>query len=425
MKDTLIQSKRLVHTRAFFSSPDAAPPRNLTNEMLQTLSGESQTAGPTLALNQQYEPLYGQLGLGNQQQSLYGWDDASGVHHPGTLEMNAGANTFTRASDLANVQQFGPASTQAYLAANPYLASGLNNLQGRMQNSPILNTLNDQANAALASGGQLSPQEQRALDQQTRQGFSDRGNVMGNQSLGAELLNRDAATRARLLAAQQFASGVQGLNQSQNDFVGRGTQIAATSLSDPYQAVLGRSGGAASSGSGGSYPQTIGTGAQLFSPTNAYAQDLFNTNFNAANANNIAQSNAQNAATGAIVSGVGSLLGGYLSNNQSKATTGATIAGSLLSDKRLKKNIRKTGEKTEDGVDLYEWEYVTDPKKRRYRGVMAQELEKADPESVITDEVSGLKLVKREAGTPFHEVVGKGKNKKYFSLTTGKFESFA
>jgi hypothetical protein len=392
------------HGIAYYSTPDPAAPRNYTTEMLQTLAGDQQTAGPRLSLEQQFQPQYGQLALNNQAQNLYGFTDAQGNHHPGALELQRTSQSYQRAGNIADVTALGPASTQAYLAANPYLAANLNNLQGRTQNTDILNTLNTQANAGLAAGGKLSPQEQHAIDQQTAQAFSERGNYMGNQAIGSQLLNRDAAVRARALQAQQFAGTVQGMNQSQNDFVGRATQISGTSLSDPYQAVLNQSSGSGSSGaSGASYPQTIGVGTQLFNPQNPYAQDLYNTNANAQAANNINQSNAQNAQTS-----------GYLS-----------LIGSLLSDKRIKTNIKKTDDETEDGVPIYEWEYKTDPKHKRYRGVMAQDQEEADPESVETDELSGLKLIKREAKTPFQEVRGKGRHKKYFNLVSGEMEEAA
>lgn len=391
----------LKHTRCYFSSPDPAPPRNFTNEMLQTLAGYQQTAPGYLAIEQQFQPQYQQLSLSQQLQGMLGYTDAQGAHQPGSLEMQRFGTQYQRAGDIADVAALGPASTQAFLAANPYLASGLNNLLGRTGDSQILQTLNSQANAGLAGGGALSPQEQRALDQQTRAGFSARGNVQGNQALGSELLNRDAMVRQRMQQAQAMAGQVQGMNQSQNDMVGRATQIFGTQLSDPFQAILGRS-----SGSGGGTQQQIGTGARLFDPLNPYAQDVYSSNQNATTANNIAQAQAQNATTGAAISAAGSILGG------------------LLSDERAKTNIKRTGEKTKDGVDIVEWEYKTDPKKKRYRGVLAQELEEVDPDAVITDEVTGLKLVK-DGKAPMQQVMGKGKNKKYLNLVTMELEEAA
>lgn len=404
MKDTLLQTQLLKHTRAYYESPDSPAPRNLTNEMLQTLHGFQQTAFPTFQLNQQIQPLYGQLGLDQQRQSMFGFDDADGNHHPGALELQRYGTQFQRAGDISDVAALGPLSTEAFLAANPYLRDSLGNLRGRTQDSDILKTLNADANAALASGGKLSPQEQRALDQQSRGAYSARGNLFGNQSIASELLNRDAAVRQRQQQAQQFATGIQGLNQQQNDFVGRASQIFGTQLSDPFTAILGRSSGAG--GSGGGYPQQIGTGAQMFDPLNPYAQDVYSSNYNQEASHNIATANANNAQTSAYLQLAGTVLGG------------------LLSDERMKTKVKKTGEKTASGVDIVEYEYKTDPKKRRYRAGMAQQIEEINPDAVWTDPISNLKVVKYEkTDVPFEQVIGKGKNKKYLNLVTGELQA--
>jgi len=369
-------------------SAQAPTPRNLTNEMLQTISGFEQTAPRQFALNQTYEPLYTGLGLDNSRLNLYGYDDQSG-HHPGTLELNRTSTNYQRAGDINDVLQLGPASYAAFLQANPDLAYGIGQLRSRMTDTPILRALNSQAQAGLDSGGQLSPQEVRALNQQTRAGFSARGNVMGNQSLGAELLSRDAAVRQRQQQAQQLASSVQGLNQAQNDFVGRGTQIFGSTLSDPFMAVLGRSSGAAGSGAGaGAGTTPIGANTRLFDPLNPYAEDLYNTNYNAQAAANIANSNQSSAQTNALIGAGGTLLGAL-----------------LLSDKRLKKNVRSTGRKTRDGIPVKRFSYRTDRTNRTYEGVLAQDVARRRPDAVVTDRVSGLKAVdysKIEA--PFAEV---------------------
>lgn len=64
----------------------------------------------------------------------------------------------------------------------------------------------------------------------------------------------------------------------------------------------------------------------------------------------------------------------------------ASIAG-LFSDSRLKENVKKVG--FEKGFNIYEFNYKGHPE--RYRGVMAQEVEKIIPEAVT--EVNGFKKV--------------------------------
>ncbi len=362
------------------STPDveSPKPRNFTKEMLQTLEGFQQTAGGYFGLESEYQPKYGQLNLDLLRQNLTGYTDASGQHQPGQLELGRMATGYQRAGDVADVARLGPAATEAFLRSNPFLASSLVNLSQRTNDSPILDTLNQQAGQALASGGQLSPQQARDVDQQSRAGYASRGMAMGNQSLASEILSRDSAVQQRMAGAQQLAAGVQGLNQQQNDFVGRASQIFGSTLSDPFQAILGRSSGAGTSSGSGGYGgtgQMIGTGAQLFNPLNPYAQDVYNSNFNQQGSANIANANNQAA------------------SNNAWLTAAATIAGAALSDERIKTKIKDTGEKTAEGIPIKEWTYKTDPKKKRYRGVMAQDVEEFDPFAVLTDPRSGLKAV--------------------------------
>ncbi len=394
------------------STPDvnAPPPRDLKEEQIQTAAGYAATAPRYYNLERQYQPAYGRLNLNVLRQNLLGFTEA-GQHRPGTIELNrlqtdaqrANDRSWTeynRAADVSDVAKYGPQATAALLRANPYLNSSLNNLSARTADTPILRTLNAQANQALASNGSLSPQDLRALNEQTRAGFAERGQLMGNQSLAADLLSRDAAVRQRQGAAQQFATGVQGLNQQQNDFVGRASQIFGTQLGDPFLAILGRSSGSGGGGGGGSsgvgVPQQIGTGAHLFDPNNPYASDLYNTNYNATAAANIATANNTAARNNAYIQ------------------AGAAIGGALLSDKRLKRDIKTVG-KTESGIPIKTWTYRTDPEKRKWVGAIAQDIEKTHPGAVLTDEISGVKAVDyRKTDVPF------GLANKRMNWATGK-----
>ena len=420
-------------------SVSAPQPRNLTNELLQTYAGQSRTAGPYFNLESYFQPRYGQVQLGNLQQQLFGYNvppgstvptgagapipggspilNARGVpsraggtipggivdpysgnvtpsqtpgFHPGEVQLGAAANTFGRTADINDVAQLGPAATAAFLNSNPFLASGLTNLLGRTQNTPLLNTLNQNAQTALNLQGQLSPQEQRAADQQSRDALAARGLLTSSPAAVSEVLNRDALVRQRQAAAQQFAENVQGLDTNQADLVGRATQIFGTQLSDPFQAILGRS---SRYGGTSGMPQQIGTGARLFDPTNPYASDLYNTNYNAAAAANIANANAQAGQQSGLLGLGGSVVGAAL-----------PFILDAFSDKRVKKNIRKTGEKTAAGVPIKTFQYKFDPTGRKYHGVLAQDVEKVEPRAVRTEPLSGLKAVRY--GGPFDFVTG-------------------
>lgn len=65
-----------------------------------------------------------------------------------------------------------------------------------------------------------------------------------------------------------------------------------------------------------------------------------------------------------------------------------SIGGAMMSDKRLKTNITKVG-KTDGGLDIYTYNYVWGGPTQM--GVMAQDVEKVNPEAVI--EVAGYKAV--------------------------------
>lgn len=402
------------------------PQRNLTTEQLQTLAGYQQTAGGYLGLNQQYQPAYTALAGSDLQNQLFGSPGTPGSTQtiqvpivnangkvtgyttqtvttpgspaaPGTVQLGTETATAQRAADLADVQKLGPAATQAYLAANPYLQQSLNLLQGT-ENSPILQQLQQQAQQELATGGKLSPQEQDQLNQQTLSGFQQRGLATDPQSLGSELLNTDAAQQARLQQYQTLASGVQGLTAQDQ---AQASQVFQSTLADPYQAILGRSSGAGvlgGSGSSGIGASSIAAANALFNPQSSYAADLFNTNLNATASTNIANANIQAAQQAAILGLGGSALQGL-----------GSAVGGIFSDKRLKTDIKKVGQ-TEEGIPIKEFRYKGS--KKRWRGVVAQDVEKKRPDAVGT--IFGVKYVDMEAiDAPFKQVRG-------FNFLTGK-----
>lgn len=57
-------------------------------------------------------------------------------------------------------------------------------------------------------------------------------------------------------------------------------------------------------------------------------------------------------------------------------------AAILASDRRLKTNVKRVG-LLPQGIGVYDYEYAGDPKHERIRGVMAQEVERVDPDAVL------------------------------------------
>jgi len=83
------------------------------------------------------------------------------------------------------------------------------------------------------------------------------------------------------------------------------------------------------------------------------------------------------------------------------APTAATMAtAALASDRRLKENIALVG--NQNGYNLYEFNYIGSPE-RRYRFVMADEVEAKDPSAIF--EIAGIKFVNtNKIGIPLKEV---------------------
>lgn len=202
-------------------SPDAPPPRNLTKELMQIYKGTAGTAPGYLGLTQQYAPLFSDL-------------------------------YYQQASRNA------PRFTQLALSQEQRAIAG----------QPLLRSLNQQAQAQLDTGGRLTPQMQRLVDQQTRGAFAARGMAYSNPALVTEFLNRDIYSQQRLAQAQQFAQNVQNQNLASYNTFGQ-------SGPTPFGAIA--------------------QGTQVWSPNSQYAQDLFNTNYNAQAASNIASANKTNS----------------------------------------------------------------------------------------------------------------------------------
>lgn len=95
--------------------------------------------------------------------------------------------------------------------------------------------------------------------------------------------------------------------------------------------------------------------------------------------------------------GLGSILGGSMAGlgglgNLLKGIGSMGGFAAMFSDERLKENIKPVG-KTNDGQNVYAYNYKDDPLKRTTLGLMAQEVEKVKPEAVHKDPFSGFKMV--------------------------------
>jgi hypothetical protein len=152
-------------------------------------------------------------GVTSQLQNLYG---------------QVGADTTV--ADLANLRNQVAANTRS-----PYFTQTAGTVMGQLgQLDPLTQQLSQSAQEQLALGSNLSPAEIADAAQQARAAYSSRGMLMSNPSMVAEVLNRYNVGQARLQQREQFASGVSGLVQTEqqqrlaNALGVTSTDIAAT-----------------------------------------------------------------------------------------------------------------------------------------------------------------------------------------------------
>ena len=128
-------------------------------------------------------------------------------------------------------------------------------LQDQAGPTSIEQSLYDQAEAELALGRSLSPEEQRAAEQSARGAFAARGLGTGAGSAAAELLNREGAASAREAQRRNFAAATNQMYTGNitgrlgqaagvlGQSAGMGQANAGLLVNtDPYQRALGFAG---------------------------------------------------------------------------------------------------------------------------------------------------------------------------------------
>lgn len=184
----------------------------------------------------------------------------------------------------------------------------------------------------------------------------------------ANLSTMMGANRDLMSGAGSTAQGISGLNQTdlQNRLAGitAGGAIPGLSMS-PALAQL--------SAANTAYGLPFSNLAQLLQPSVALAS---------LGQNSTGTSNATQTSSPSLMD---SLSSGFKLGGTGLSALSALMA---LSDRRAKTNIHKVG-KLHDGQDVYSFRYRGSP--RTEIGLMAQDVEKRDPEAVV--EIGGLKHV--------------------------------
>lgn len=168
----------------------------------------------------------------------------------------------------------------------------------------------------LQSQGALTPEQNRDVTQATRARFAAQGNVMGNQAIGQELLDRDQYRQQRFGTALNQALGLSGsignLSGQEAGIIGQqagltGAQAGITTgLTQGIQGLqTGALGNVLNTESTG-----VGSFSKLTNPILAYMSDLFSSNQNAAAAQSIAGANKSAGGLSGGLGAIGSIVGG-------------------------------------------------------------------------------------------------------------------
>lgn len=287
--------------------PAAVPPRSLSAETGESLQTQINLAPQLAATRATWDPVYAELSRRLTREGLFGSPTEAGMLQlseeaaPRVRALESGAATAQRTADITDVINLGPLAAQAFRAANPERTALMAALQKEALGagaSPLEAELNRQALEDLGLGGQLSPEEMRTATQAAREGFSARGMVLGRPAVLAEALNRNQFATARQAQRRGFAGNVEELSlrrrAADRGFLGNVAQLQSGTSFDPLMAILGRPTTATQAGQAqfGLASGVLGRmDSQKFDIFNPYAADLYNTNFNAAAARNIAEAN--------------------------------------------------------------------------------------------------------------------------------------
>lgn len=282
----------------------------------------------------------------------------------GNLSYNVDQSDPNAPKTTANVT-LSPGQQQLY-NNNTNQSIDLSNLAGQLQ-SRVGGTLNqplptsgDFATASKDAQNAYYNNQKQFLDPQFAQGQEQLDAKLANQGItnGSEAYNNDQNNFARQKqsaydTAQQNAI-LQGPQNAQQLFA-----LNSAQRNQPLNEF-----NALRSQSQVSMPQFNGTSATPVSPTNVSG------NINTAYGQQQNAYNQQIASNNQMTSGLFG-LGGSLAS------------AAIMSDIRLKENISYIG--LQNGFSIYKFNYINDPEKIPYRGVMAQQVMETHPHAVIKD----------------------------------------
>lgn len=243
-------------------------------------------------------------------------------------QQTAAGNTALRTGNVQDASALGGQALGTLQQLNPNQYAALNQAQGAAgagsQPSAIQQMLQQQAIQGLQLGSGLSAQDTNQAQQAAREAWSARGLVNSPGAVGDEILNTYNLGQQRLQQRQGLAQSVDStaFGQQQQGYgnILQNASLQSQAAFNPFSTITsanttnqGSNANLFNQGSGFSSGQLSDQNVNgLVNPFNPYAQDVYGSNFNAANARTIAAGNNAAAMAGANSAASGELANSFL-----------------------------------------------------------------------------------------------------------------
>ena len=185
-------------------SAPAAP--NYQESMRSILQAQVEMAPQVYASEEIYQPKYQALQDKIAQQAAQSQINMYQQLQPAYSQLEEDYMKSQQAAQLRGLQERAPRYVQAFQQAQ-----GVGGI-----NQALQQYTQQKLGGLQANGANLSPEEQRVLDQQARAGFAARGTALGAQSNLAEVMNRYNARQAREQQLVALGTGLGGYFQQQS-----------------------------------------------------------------------------------------------------------------------------------------------------------------------------------------------------------------
>jgi hypothetical protein len=185
-------------------SAPAAP--NYQESMRSILQAQIDLAPQVYASEAQYQPKYQALQDQIAQQAATSQINLYKQLQPSYSQLEEDYMKSQQGAQLRGLQERAPGYIQAFQQAQ-----GVGGI-----NQALQQYTQQKLGGLQANGTNLSPEEQRTLDQQVRAGYAARGTALGGQSNLAEVMNRYNARQAREQQLVALGTGLGGYFQQQS-----------------------------------------------------------------------------------------------------------------------------------------------------------------------------------------------------------------